>query len=195
MVLGQRWLPIKKYYTKESVVCSCINTTQNSNILHHLSNNLSVVALQTCPTRGSNHVFRLFYGTGETTADPILQIVDEVLCKLGSNGSLNNIGIMDSNDKYLNKDVPISGNTSNMPTWTSPIWISSRPRWTCKATFHFRGPYSYPEETALSTQHLVASPLSTQFLSHNHTWHGNDLTIWLKSLSCHFGNAMLVLFI
>lgn len=41
----------------------------------------------------------------------------------------------------------------------------------------------------------VASPLSTQVLSYNHTSHGSDLTIWLKSLSCHFGNAMLVLFI
>lgn len=63
-------------------------------------------------------------------------------------GALKNLELMDSNDKYLNEDVPIFGNTSNMSTWsmscnTSPIWISSRPRWTCKATFHFRGPCQY----------------------------------------------------
>ena len=49
-------------------------------------------------------------------ADPILQIVDtKYFASWAQIGALKNLELMDSNDKYLNEDVPISGN-KNMST-------------------------------------------------------------------------------
>lgn len=60
--------------------------------------------------------FPVFYRTGETTADPILQIVDtKYFASWAQIGALKNLELMDNNDKYLNEDVPISGN-KNMST-------------------------------------------------------------------------------